>query len=143
MDTSILRHPWSSSANFLWICAISTFKAVTIASLCMKVFKKNFLSEAWTGCLYRKSVDLVKLKGKFYLKVDLKKDVTSKLQHHTFVSSPVDSIPQNGYVTLLMYSQPAIQWIKYREQIDNLQINQGANGEIHIPGTCYVVDGHS
>ena len=146
MDTSILREAMMKFRElFVDLCDIDPFKAVTMASLCMKVFKQNYLPETWSGFLYGKRVEAVKLKGKFYLEGDLKKDITSKLQRRTFVSSPVGSIPQNGYVTRLLYSRPAIQWLKYRELLDNVQISHGANGrgEIRIPGTKYFADGLS
>ena len=44
-----------------------------------------------------------------------------------------------------MYSRQSIQWLKYRELIDNVRISHGANarGEIRIPGTKYFADGQS
>ena len=50
MDTSILRQAMVKFRQlFVDLCDIDPFKAVTMASLCMKVFKQN-----WTGCLYGK-----------------------------------------------------------------------------------------
>ena len=144
MDTSILREAMMKfRESFFDLCDIDPFKAVTMASLCMKVFRQNFLTETWTGKLYGAPVEAVKLKGKFYLKDDLKKDITDQLQQRTFVSSPVASIPKNGYVTRLLYSKESLQWLKYRELTDNVKIMHAGNGrgEVRIRGTNYFADG--
>ena len=144
MDTSILREAMMKfRETFVELCDIDPFKALTMASLCMKVFRQNFLPETWTGLLYGKRVKAIKLKGKFYLEGDTKTDITEQLQRRTFVSSPVGSIPRNGYVTRLLYSKQSVQWLNYRQLTEGVQIKHAANGrgEVRVPGTHYFADG--
>ena len=131
-----------------WVGAVDPFDSVTIASVCMNVFRTKFLEETWR----------VKLKGndqwvpakvideKLYIQKGNQWVHESKLKREKvckkeFVSSPIAKIPPSGYSD--QYSKASIQWLEWRAKLDNVHIQHALNeGEKTIPGTRYKLDGY-
>ena len=131
-----------------WVGAVDPFDSVTIASVCMNVFRTKFIEEEW----------IVKLEGrhtwipakmidqKLYVlwqkewihETDL---VGIKVSEKKFVRTPIAKIPPSGYND--QYSKASIQWLEWRARVDNVTIQHALNvGEKSIPGTRYKLDGY-
>ena len=121
-----------------WFGAVDPFDSVTIASVCMNVFRSKFLEESWKvqlndtdewipaklceGVLY------VLVKDEWVSSAKLK--VTAK----EFVSTTIAKIPPSGYKE--QYSKVSIQWLEWRARTDHLHIQHALNeSEKKIPGT--------
>ena len=64
MDTSILRKAMLKFRQILVkLCQIDPFESVTIAGLCMRIFRQNFMTENWIATLNGEKVPVFKLKG--------------------------------------------------------------------------------
>ncbi|KAK3107691.1 hypothetical protein FSP39_020035 [Pinctada imbricata] len=138
---------------------VNPFDYVTIASVCMGIFKSLFLkgkskieitkdgeSDLYDICIQNKS-DGVRFDDDTWTSlVDLKrdKDVQIGKQHFT---SPIAVVPSQGYTKRDNYSKISIQWLEWlmeksRQRGNPLVISHALNGgEFQVPGTNYRCDG--
>ena len=125
---------------------------ITIASVCMNVFRSKFLSEKHeietvaakeeankNGRPVEKT-EAVKKGKKFFLQgqpVDVAES--------NFLSSPLAMIPAGGYVARDQYSKISIQWIEWESHKRGIRIRHALNeGEVRFPapsGRYYKLDG--
>ena len=131
---------------------IDPFKCLTIASVCMKVFKTLFLEEQGT-------VELLVDGDKHRVPCKVKGGVW-QVEQNTWMSE--DKLPRNtsiGKTSFIFESSPfatishkskdqfsriSIQCLKYVEHIENIQIQHALNGgekHIFIEGKAYRIDG--
>ena len=142
---------------------IDPFDYVTIASVCMGIFKTLFLKEEHEREIKNLENDVsvwypMKLndEGKEFVQCEniwipvddlrLKENVT--VGETRFKRSPIAIVPSNGYVSKDNYSKASIQWLEWimeekRRQKDKIKIEHALNGgEFKIPGTNYRCDGY-
>jgi hypothetical protein len=101
-----------------WIGAVDPFDSVTIASVCMNVFRTKFLEEEWKVKLEgnddwipSKLIDgkLYVLRGNEWI---LETQLTGeKVTETEFVRTPIAKIPPSGYND--QYSKESIQWLEW------------------------------
>ncbi|MET0103906.1 MAG: DNA polymerase, partial [Sedimenticola sp.] len=131
-----------------WVRAIDPFDSVTIASVCMNVFRTKFLEETWQVRLEGTDewIPAKRLDGKLLVwdndqwvpQEKLRKTVTES----QFISTPIAKIPPNGYQD--QYSRVSIQWLEWMAHKNGIHIQHALNtGEKRIPGTRYKLDGYS
>ena len=131
-----------------WFGAVDPFDSVTIASVCMNVFRTKFLEETWRVKLRGNDewVPAKVVEEKLYIQngnewVQESKLKGEKVSEREFVSTPVVKIPPSGYND--QYSKASIQWLEWRAKLDNVHIQHALNeGEKTIPGTHYKLDGY-
>lgn len=140
---------------------VDSFQHITIASVCMQVFKTKFLQEDWRVKVRNdgKLTDWLparRLQGDFFIYFN-ETWVTGKelqnqdcvIEESEFVSSPISQIPSVGYGPFLgQYSDISIKWLcwmqedHYRKTGNKIYIRHALNeGEIRLPGTRYMLDG--
>ena len=132
-----------------WFGAKDPFDSVTIASVCMNVFRTKFIEEEWRVKLEgRHSWIPAKLTDqKFYILwenewIHETKLVDEKVSVKEFVRTPIAKIPPSGYND--QYSKASIQWLEWMARVNNITIEHALNtGEKSIPGTRYKLDGYS
>ena len=125
------------------------FDSVTIASVCMNVFRTKFIEEEWRLKLEgRHSWIPAKLTDqKFYILwenewIHETELVDEKVSVKEFVCTPIAKIPPSGYND--QYSKASIQWLEWMTRVNNITIQHALNtGEKSIPGTRYKFDGYS
>ncbi|XP_060572998.1 uncharacterized protein LOC132730933 [Ruditapes philippinarum] len=131
-----------------WVGAVDPFDSVTIASVCMNVFRTKFLEEEWK-VKFQGSDDWIPSKlidGKLYVlggnEWILQTKLTGvKVSETEFVRTPIAKIPPTGYND--QYSEASIQWLEYMACTKNVKIQHALNkGEKSLPGTRYKLDGY-
>ena len=131
-----------------WVGAVDPFDSVTIASVCMNVFRTKFLEEEWKVKLEggdewvpSKLIDgkLYVLRGnEWILETKLEGE---KVSEKEFVRTPIAKIPPSGYND--QYSKASIQWLEWMARTKNIKIQHALNqGEKSLPGTRYKLDGY-
>jgi G:T-mismatch repair DNA endonuclease (very short patch repair protein) len=131
-----------------WFGAVDPFDSVTIASVCMNVFRTKFLEEEWkvklegdTDWIPAKVLDgklSVKRGNEWIRETDLRNE---KVKEREFVSSPIAKVPPSGYND--QYSEASIQWLEWMACKKNVKIQHALNiGEKSLPGTRYKLDGY-
>ena len=128
-----------------WFGAVDPFDSVTIASVCMNIFRTKFLEETWKVQLDDRDEWIpAKLReGVLYVCVQNEWVCADgvNITKREFVSTPIAKIPPSGYRE--QYSQVSIQWLEWRARVDNVHIQHALNGgEKPIPGTRYKLDGY-
>ena len=94
------------------------FESSTIAGVCMKIFKQNFLTESWMIRLAPGEdwVEATKQKKQFYFTDDNGDNVTVEedgVEEAQFVSSPIAHVPSEGYIATDTHSKVSIEWLEY------------------------------
>ena len=106
-----------------WTGAVDPFDSVTIASVCMNVYRTKFLEEEWrvklaedTNWLVAKYKDgrMKVLRGDRWVSED---EVV--IGEKEFVRSPIAKIPSGGYKTD-QYSKSSIQYLEWVSRRDNI-----------------------
>ena len=129
-----------------WVGAVDPFDSVTIASVCMNVFRTKFIEEEWTvkldgrsSWMPAKMIDqklYVLWQNKWIHKTNLQGETVNE---KTFVRTPIAKLPPSGYND--QYNKASIQWLELRARVDNVTIQHALNvGEKSIPGTRYKLD---
>ena len=129
-----------------WVGAADPFDSVTIASICMNMFRTKFIEEDWTvkldgrqSWIPAKLIDqklYVLWQNKWIHETDLRSETVSEKK---FVPTPIAKIPPSGYND--QYSKASIQWLEWRARVDNATIQHALNvGEKSLPGTRYKLD---
>ena len=140
---------------------IDPFNQITIASVCMKVFKSKFLSENWEVKLKKdgKVLDWVPatlLDDNMTITLNQQlfnckqiQEMGYIIEEKKFVNSPIAQVPSYGYTSRDTFSKCSIQWLEWymKEQRNDgnpIHIQHALNGgEITLPGTRYRLDGFS
>ncbi|MCG8048774.1 MAG: DNA polymerase [Candidatus Thiodiazotropha taylori] len=128
-----------------WIGAVDPFDSVTIASVCMNVYRTKFLEEQWrvklsgaTDWVPAKYIDgrmRVWTDGQWFPEDEV------VIKEKEFVSSPIAKIPPGGY-KIDQYSKASIQWLEWMSRRVGVKIQHALNGgEVRLPGTKYKLDG--
>ncbi|XP_060564754.1 uncharacterized protein LOC132723964 [Ruditapes philippinarum] len=131
-----------------WVGAVDPFDSVTIASVCMNVFRTKFLEEEWKVKLEGRDdwIPSKLIDGKLYVLREnewiLKTKLTGeKVSETEFVRTPIAKIPPNGYND--QYSEASIQWLEWVAYTKNVKIQHALNkGEKSLLGTRYKLDGY-
>ena len=130
-----------------WVGAVDPFDSVTIASVCMNVFRTKFLEEEWKVQLNDRDewIPARMREGTLYVRVNdewVREDqMKDTIRTSEFVKNPIAKIPPSGYRD--QYSKASIQWLEWRARLDNVHIQHALNvGEKTIPGTRYKLDGY-
>ena len=137
---------------------VDPFDYVTIASVCMGIFKSLFLkgkskieitkdgeSDLYDICI-QSNLDGVRLGDSWTSLVDLRKDENVQTGKQHF-KSPIAVVPSQGYTKRDNYSKISIQWLEWlmeksRQRGNPLVISHALNGgEFQVPGTNYRCDG--
>ena len=140
---------------------IDPFSQITIAGVCMKIFKTKFLPENWevkvrkgneiSEWLPAKLLDgnmSVVLNG-IQMSGDQLQENGYLIEEKKFVSTPIAQVPSYGYSSSDTYSMASIQWLEWYMEEQNgkgnpIRIRHALNGgEMKIPGTHYRVDGYT
>lgn len=138
---------------------VDPFNDITIAGVCMTVYKTKFLRETWDVRLKRDGMltewlpamkldgnITTNLEGTWYSEEDLQRSKWN-VEDTRFVSSPLAQIPANGYVSRDQFSMVSIHWLEWmmekgRRDGVPVQIQHALNGgEVRVPGTKYKFDG--
>ena len=123
------------------------FDSVTIASVCMNIYRTKFLEEEWR-CQLADDADWVTAKYKDGCMKVLRGDrwvsedkvVIGKKE---FVCSLIAKIQPGGY-KMDQYSKSSIQYLEWVSRRDDIKIQHTLNGgEIRLPGTRYKLDSYS
>ena len=98
-----------------WVGSVDPFDSVTIASVCMNVYRTKFLEEKWrvklsgdsdwTRAKYSDGHLYVLMGGQWVPEEQL------TIAENEFVSSPIAKIPPGGY-KIDQYSKSSIQWLE-------------------------------
>lgn len=154
--------PRTRAVSYKYVDGVDPFSFITIASVCMAVFRYIFLEEDWAVLLQKESEKAEKEnrepvwvpgkcrnKGRFFVLVDGKWLTDSEIQikEKRFVKSPIAVIPSCGYGSQDNYSQGSIQWLTYMEQKTGRKIRHALNdGEFVVrndqTGRDYRLDGY-
>ena len=129
-----------------WEGAVDPFDSVTIASVCMNVFRTKFLEEEWRVQLNGQDEwILAKMcegtlsvleEGQWVQEEELKDKVITKQE---FVSTPIAKVPPSGYND--QYSRSSIQWLEWMAAQNHVSIQHALNrGEKSLLGTRYKLD---
>ena len=140
---------------------VDPFSQVTIASVCMKIFKTKFLTENWQvkvtkdtdvsdwlPATYQDGTLSVFIDG-VYMSWDQLQQNGCTIDEKRYVSSPIAQVPADGYSSRDTYSKASIRWLEwymYQQKLqgNQLHIRHALNGgEIKIPGTNYYADGYA
>ena len=118
-----------------WTGAVDPFDSVTIASVCMNVYRTKFLEEEWRvklaedkNWLMAKYKDgrMKVLRGDRWVSED---EVV--IGEKEFVRSPIAKIPPGGYKTD-QFSKSSIQYLEWVSRRDNIKIRHALNGEKYV-----------
>ena len=129
-----------------WTGAVDPFDSVTIASVCMNVYRTKFLEEEWRVKLVGDS-DWVPAK---YMDGRMKvlrgdqwvSEAKVVIGEKEFVRSPIAKIPPGGY-KIDQYSKSSIQYLEWVSRREGVKIQHALNGgEVGLPGTSYKLDGY-
>ena len=131
-----------------WFGAVDPFDSVTIASVCMNVFRTKFLEEEWrvkfenedewTPAKKVDEITYILQDGEWMSQVDIK---NKTIKEKEFVKTAIAKIPPSGYRD--QYSKTSIQWLEWIAKQQNVNIQHALNiGEKHLPGTRYKLDGY-
>lgn len=134
------------------------FQYVTIASVCMGIYKTLFLKQkmeieitrdqtpTWYALDNFEGVTGIWLDEKWMALGDLEKEDSTEVGKRR-LKSPIAVVPSQGYVSKGNYSKISIQWLEWlmyrsRKRGAPIHIQHALNdGEHHIPGTNYRCDG--
>ncbi len=130
-----------------WVGAVDPFNSVTIASVCMNIYRTKFLEEEWrvkidNEWVPAKIIDgglLVRQEGEWIQEDQLEgKTITDK----EFVRTQIGKIPPGGY-RKDQYSKSSIQWLEWMSKQEKVHIRHALNGgEKTLVGTRYKLDGY-
>ena len=148
------------------IKAVDPFNYVTIASVCMGIYRWKFLEEEWRVDLRDEAgSDFTDIKARmwngkmgFWLEdewvtqEDLEEVQKMRVIKQNFIKSPLAQVPVSGYVKKQQFSQSSIQWLEWVRHQEELKGNQihiqhalNENGEKVIKvdqKTTYRLDGY-
>lgn len=120
------------------ITGTDPFSEITIASVCMQVFRTNFFSETWE----------LTLPDDTKVCVNKTKDGLQSFTNFKsakFIRSPIVKIPAGSYSGRDNFSKDSIVWLEYEARRRKIHIRHALNGgEIKIPngkGRFYKIDG--
>ena len=138
---------------------VDPFDYVTIASVCMGVFKSLFLKgkekiqitkdgdTKWYDIEHLRGLQVVNVEEESWVSlVDLQHDENVQIGKRQF-ESPIAVVPSQGYTKRDNYSKVSIQWLEWlmeksRQRGNPIHISHALNGgEYQIPGTNYRCDG--
>lgn len=137
---------------------VDPFEFVTIASVCMGIFKTLFLAQrvkveitrdqetSWHEIEAFEGVNGVRLDGNWVSLVDLEKDEFTNVGKRQLIS-PIAVVPSQGYTSKENFSIISIQWLEWRmfhsqQRGRPVHIRHALNGgKYRIPGTNYRCDG--
>ena len=160
-DVTILREGCMKFRNLVFkITADDTgngldpFRNLTIASVCIAIFRTIFLEEEYNVTLMNldsREEKLVKgylQNGTWSFVVDgtsvNKEEIANdwEIKDKKFLSSPIASVPIHGSADT--YSQASIVWLNWVAKQRNIKIQHALSpeGEFRIPGTHYKADGY-
>ncbi|XP_065934895.1 uncharacterized protein [Magallana gigas] len=140
------------------IDGVDPFDYVTIASVCMGIFKTLFLKHnteivitrdqisTWHKIHFFEGVKGVCYAGKWIALSDLEKEENTEIGKQQ-LTSPIAVVPSQGYASKDNYSKISIQWLEWlmqrsRQRGKPVHICHALNGEeYHVPGTNYRCDG--
>ena len=129
-----------------WTGAVDPFDSVTIASVCMNVYRTKFLEEEWRVKLAGDS-DWVPAKYMDGCMKVLRGDLWVSeaevvIGEKEFVRSPIAKIPPGGY-KINQYSKSSLQYLEWVSRCEGVKIQHALNGgEVRLPGTRYKLDGY-
>ena len=137
-DVDILRRSCIKFRQLmLETTGLDPFSFVTIASVCMAVFRTNFLKETWEITLPDRSKRVVPREAL----------TLTPFTHAKFHRSPIAQVPTGGYTGRDNYSQASIQWLETEARKRGITIRHALNGgEVKVPngkGGFYKLDGVS
>nr|XP_034315847.1 uncharacterized protein LOC117685524 [Crassostrea gigas] len=137
---------------------VDPFDYVTIASVCMGIFKSLFLKgkekiqitkdgdTKWYDIEHLRGLQVVNVEESWVSLVDLQNDENVQIGKRQF-ESPIAVVPSQGYTKRDNYSKVSIQWLEWlmeksRQRGNSIHISHALNGgEFQIPGTNYRCDG--
>ena len=155
-DVDILRQACMSFRKLMIeVTGLDPFAHVTIASVCMAIYKTNFVEEEYLVTLnHKRTQEVREVQGK------LKNGVWSYLLHPNrwsdeakmaedwtvqqtkFIKSPIAQVPPGGYHRD-QYSLASIRWLEWMKHSQNMHIQHALNdGEYQIPSTNFKADGY-
>ena len=131
-----------------WFGAVDPFDSVTIASVCMNVFRTKFIEEEWrvklegkNEWIHAKLMDeilYVLRDNKWIHETEL---MGEKVSEKEFICTPITKLPPSGYND--QYSKVSIQWLEWMAHVSNIEIQHALNiGEKFLPGTRYKLHGY-
>lgn len=137
---------------------IDPFDYITIASVCMGIFKSLFLKgeykieitrdekSHWYAVNYLEGLEVVNFDDSLMSVTDLVNDESVQLGRRHF-KSPIAVVPSQGYTKRDNFSKISIQWLEWlmetsRQRGNPLIISHALNGgEYRVPDTNYRCDG--
>lgn len=137
---------------------IDPFDYITIASVCMGIFKSLFLKgeykieitrdekSHWYAVTYLEGLEVVNFDDSLMSVTDLVNDESAQLGRRHF-KSPIAVVPSQGYTKRDNFSKISIQWLEWlmetsRQRGNPLIISHALNGgEYRVPDTNYRCDG--
>lgn len=140
------------------INGVDPFDYVTIASVCMGIYKTLFhkhnieveitknQASTWKKIYNFEGVQGVWLDGEWVALIDLEKEGNTEVRKQR-LTSPIAIVPSEGYVSKGNYSKISIQWLEWLMQRSRLRekpvhiLHALNGGEYHVPGTNYRCDG--
>ena len=111
----------------VFVNAVDPYVSVTLASLCLDIFRSKFLKENTEIVTIQKNEE----------GGDLNNEITVQ-----FISSPIGVIPEGGYTRQDSFSKKSLYWLELVARRKGIRIQHALNGgEFKIPETNYRVDG--
>ena len=139
---------------------VDPFSQITIASVCMEIFKTKFLREHWEAkvkkgtdvsdwlpAIYQDGTLSVLTNGE-YKSCELLQQNDYNIGEKRFLSTPIAQVLLYGYSSRDTYSEASIKWLEWymfdqNSKGNQLHIRHALNGgEVKIPGTNCRADGY-
>jgi hypothetical protein len=123
-----------SLGRTIYVGGVDPFSTVTMASLCLEIFRSKFLNEDWATISTEQVADNEQVGDN---------ESRDKDKKRLFVRSDIGLIPNGGYTCKDTFSKKSLIWLAYRERIENVKIQHALQngGEFKIPSTNFRADG--
>ncbi|CAC5368814.1 unnamed protein product [Mytilus coruscus] len=138
--------------------SVDVLDYVTIASVCMGIYKTNFLKEQYDVEVKMQDTEHIEMKPmkstqkgfdvwdqETWKSSDmfLSENSQRSFGQRKFVRSPLAHVPSEGYTKRFNHSRSSILWLEWMMNEENVFIQHALNrGEFKIPGTKFHVDGY-
>ncbi|CAC5402773.1 unnamed protein product [Mytilus coruscus] len=138
--------------------SVDVLDYVTIASVCMGIYKTNFLKEQYDVEVKMQDTEHIEMKPmkstqkgfdvwdqETWKSSDmfLSENSQRSFGQRKFVRSPLAHVPSKGYTKRFNHSRSSILWLEWMMNEENVFIQHALNrGEFKIPGTKFHVDGY-
>ena len=145
-----------STGHTIYVGGVDPFATVTMASLCLEIFRSKFLTEEWSSSyeeeentsetppeppLERPPLEVSPVEGSPVERPPV--EGSKEKKPSKFIKSQIGLIPNGGYSCKDTFSKKSLIWLAYLERSTNVKIQHALQngGEFKIPSTNFRADG--